>query len=51
LPDIKSRQEVRRLLSQGAVTIDGQRVELGQVVSVSRGSWIKVGKRRYYRVQ
>lgn len=51
LPGIPSRQEARRLLTQGAVTTDGQRLEMGTQVSLQPGSWIKVGKRRYFRVR
>lgn len=51
LPGIPSRQEARRLLMQGAVTVDGERVEMGAEVELKQGSWIKVGKRRYFRVQ
>lgn len=51
LPVLASRQEARRLLTQGAVTIDGERIELGQTVTLKVGSWIKVGKRRYFRIQ
>ncbi|MCY0880266.1 MAG: tyrosine--tRNA ligase [Firmicutes bacterium] len=51
LPGVPSRQEARRLLTQGAVTVDGQRVSLTDTVSLQPGSWIKVGKRRFFRVQ
>ncbi len=51
LPGIPSRQEARRLLTQGAVTVDGVRLEMGQRVSLRPDSWIKVGKRRYFRVR
>nr|WP_207711556.1 tyrosine--tRNA ligase [Sulfobacillus harzensis] len=51
LPDMPSRQEARRLLQQGAVVVDGERVEMNQVLHLKPGSWIKVGKRRYFRVQ
>ncbi len=50
LPGIPSRQEARRLLSQGAVTVDGERIDAGTVVSLQPGSWIRVGKRRYFRI-
>lgn len=51
LPGISSRQEARRLLTQGAVTVDGVRVEMAHRVSLRPDSWIKVGKRRYFRVR
>lgn len=51
LAGIPSRQEARRLLTQGAVTVDGERVDMSSTVSLTVGSWIKVGKRRYFRVQ
>ncbi len=51
LPGMPSRQEARRLLQQGAVTVDGQRVEMNQILHLESGSWIKVGKRRYFRIQ
>lgn len=50
LPGIPSRQEARRLLTQGAVTVDDQRVDMGTEVCLQPGSWIKVGKRRYFRI-
>lgn len=49
LPDVPSRSEARRLLQQGGVTLDGRRLELGDAIRVGPDSWIKVGKRRYYR--
>ena len=51
LPGMASRQEARRLLTQGAVTVDGEKLEMQDRVSLHDGSWIKVGKRRYFRVQ
>lgn len=51
LPDVTSRQEARRLLTQGAVTVDGHRVEMGDMLQLQVGSWMKVGKRRYYRFE
>jgi tyrosyl-tRNA synthetase len=44
-----SRSEARRLLAQGAVEVDGQRVTAPQE-RVRDGSIIKVGKRRFVRV-
>ncbi len=51
LPGMASRQEARRLLTQGAVTVDGEKLDMQDRVSLHDGSWIKVGKRRYFRVQ
>lgn len=48
LPEIPSRAEAKRLLQQGAITVNGQRVGLGEVLEVVSGHWIKVGKRRYF---
>ncbi|MCX5994691.1 MAG: tyrosine--tRNA ligase [Chloroflexi bacterium] len=46
----KSRGEARRLILQGAVEIDGQRVT-GDTVSIKEGSVIKVGKRLWKRIR
>jgi len=51
LPGIPSRQEARRLLQEGAVLLNGERLDMMQEVSVEPGSWIKVGKRRYFRFE
>ena len=45
----KSRSEANRLISQGAVTIDGEKVS-NNIATVKSGSIIKVGKRRFARV-
>jgi tyrosyl-tRNA synthetase len=44
----KSRSEVKRLIEQGAVDIDGKKVTDARQV-VPRGSIIKVGKRGYIK--
>jgi ribosomal protein S4 len=44
-----SRSEAKRLLSQGAIEIDGQKVT-GDVVKIRDGSTIKVGKRRFKKI-
>ncbi len=44
-----SMSEARRLLQQGAVEIDGQRVSKG-IVNVKPGSTIRVGKHTFFRV-
>lgn len=51
LPGVGSRGEARRLLQQGGVTVDGQRVDLGDVVAVAPGSWVRIGRRRFFRYQ
>ncbi|MGA7676794.1 MAG: tyrosine--tRNA ligase [Dehalococcoidia bacterium] len=44
----KSRSEVRRLLAQGAIEINGEAVtEDLEMVQIKKGSIIKVGKRRF----
>lgn len=49
LPDIPSKQEARRMLQQGAVSMDGCKIGLTDNVTVKPGSWIRVGRRRYFR--
>ncbi|MDA1215296.1 MAG: tyrosine--tRNA ligase [Chloroflexi bacterium] len=44
-----SRSEARRLLTQGAVELDGERVAEGTVV-IAYGAVLKVGRRRFLRV-
>ena len=46
---VKSRGEAKRLLTQGAVQLDGQRVT-GNTVPVRDGSILKVGKRRFVKL-
>ena len=45
----KSRSEASRLISQGAVSIDGQKVTDGNI-EIKDGSIIKAGKRRFAKV-
>jgi len=45
----KSRSEANRLIAQGAVSIDGEKVT-SNVTSVKSGSIIRVGKRRFAKV-
>jgi len=45
----KSRSEANRLLAQGAIEIDGEKVSTS-LVSLKDGSVIKVGKRRFLRM-
>ncbi len=46
---VSSKGEVKRLLQQGAVQLDGERVA-GAEVAVRPGSVFKVGKRRWLRI-
>jgi tyrosyl-tRNA synthetase len=46
----KSRSEAKRLLTQGAVELDGQKVSKAEVV-LHNESYIKVGKRRFLRFE
>jgi len=47
----KSRSEARRLLSQGAIEIDGKPVTDDlEITKIKKGSIIKVGKRRFARI-
>jgi len=45
----KSRTEANRLIAQGAVTIDGEKIS-SDIATVKSGSIIKVGKRRFAKV-
>jgi tyrosyl-tRNA synthetase len=45
----KSRGEAKRLLAQGGVEIDGQRV-MGNIVEIHHGSVIRLGKRRFVKI-
>jgi tyrosyl-tRNA synthetase len=45
----KSRSEANRLISQGAVSIDGKKIS-SNIAPVQSGSIIKVGKRRFAKV-
>jgi tyrosyl-tRNA synthetase len=46
---VKSRSEANRLLAQGAIEVDGEKVSTS-LVSLKDGSIIKVGKRRFLRI-
>jgi tyrosyl-tRNA synthetase len=46
---VKSRSEANRLITQGAVSVDGNRIS-SNVAPVKSGSMIKVGKRRFAKV-
>jgi ribosomal protein S4 len=45
----ESRSEAKRLLEQGAVDVDGQKLTSTRV-ALKDGSIIKVGKRRFLRI-
>ena len=45
----RSHSEAKRLISQGAVEVDGQRVNTEEV-ALSHGSILKVGRRRFIRI-
>ena len=45
-----SAGEARRLISQGAVQVDGERVSEDSAAGVSRGAVLRAGRRRYVRV-
>jgi tyrosyl-tRNA synthetase len=45
-----SKNEARRLVEQGAVQLEGKRVNLGEKISVSSPVVLKVGKRRFVRL-
>jgi len=48
---VKSRSEGRRLINQGAVSVDGDRVQ-DATLSLAPGSYlVRVGKRRFVRLQ
>jgi len=46
---VKSRSEANRLLAQGAIEVDGEKVS-SNLVTLRDGSIIKVGKRRFLRM-
>ena len=46
---VNSLGDARRLLNQGAIKIDGEKIT-GKQVSINRGSIIKVGKRRFLKL-
>ncbi len=51
LPGVGSRAEARRLLQQGGVTADGRRLGVEDRVQVGPGSWVRIGRRRFFRYQ
>jgi tyrosyl-tRNA synthetase len=46
---VKSRGEVKRLLAQGAIEVNGKRID-SIVIEVPSGSIIQVGKRRFLKI-
>ena len=46
---VKSRSEAKRLLAQGAIEVDGQKVTIN-TVQIWHSSVIKVGKRRFVKI-
>jgi tyrosyl-tRNA synthetase len=46
---VKSRGEVKRLIAQGAVEVNGQRIN-NTTVDIPDGSIIQVGKRRFLKI-
>jgi len=46
---VKSRSEANRLIAQGAVSIDGEKIS-SNIAPIKSGSIIKVGKRRFAKV-
>ena len=47
---VASTSEARRLISQGAVEIDGQKVTQDSAVHLQAGGIIRVGKHRFLRI-
>jgi tyrosyl-tRNA synthetase len=47
---VPSASQARRLISQGAVEIDGQKVTLDSAISLRVGMIIRVGKHRFLRI-
>ena len=46
---VKSRSEVKRLIAQSAIEVNGKRID-SSVVEIPSGSVIQVGKRRFLRI-
>jgi tyrosyl-tRNA synthetase len=48
---VRSRSQARRLVEQGGVRVDGDRVESAEVtIPVDDGTIVQVGKRRFVRL-
>ena len=51
-PGIGSRGQIKRLMKQGAVSLDGEKVsDAGQPVAVADGAVLKVGKGNFARIR
>ena len=49
---VSSRSEARRMIGQGGVSVDGERVaDINTTVGLERGIVLKVGKRKFLRVR
>jgi len=46
---VKSRGEVKRLIAQGAIEVNGKRIDTN-VVEIADGSIIQIGKRRFLKI-
>ena len=51
LPGIASRGEARRLIQQGGVVVDDVRLTVESTPSVTVGSWVRVGRHRFFRFE
>lgn len=48
----ESNSQLRRLVLQGGITLDGQKLtDVSQEVSLKAGQIVKIGKRNYYKIQ
>ncbi len=47
---VKSASEARRLIKQGAVSVDGEKVSTEEIAVGDSGAVVKVGKRRFVRL-
>lgn len=45
-----SRSAVRRLIEQGAVSVDGVKINLNNIPQISDGTIVKVGKANFFRI-
>ena len=49
---VKSNSEARRLVQQGAVTLDGKKIDdLNKELSIKDGAVLKIGKRHFFRIK
>lgn len=47
----KSNNEIRRLVEQGAVTLNGEKLEAGKIYPKKDGDIVKIGKHRFYKIK